>query len=38
VLDSAKHFVFVAGPQAPLQQAENTGKCRAGQLRAASGG
>ncbi len=27
-IDSAKHFVFVAGPRAPLQQAENTGVCR----------
>ena len=27
VLDLAKHFVFVAGPQAPLEQAENTGVC-----------
>jgi len=28
VADSVKHFVFVAGPGAPLQQAENTGVCR----------
>ena len=27
VLDSAKHFVFVAGPRAPLRQAENGGVC-----------
>ena len=27
VLETAKHFVFVAGPQAPLRQAENTGVC-----------
>lgn len=28
VVDSIKHFVFVAGPRSPLQQAENTGVCR----------
>ncbi len=28
-IDSVKHFVFVAGPRGPLQQAENTGVCRA---------
>jgi len=27
VIDSIKQFVFVAGPRAPLQQAENTGVC-----------
>jgi hypothetical protein len=27
LLDSAKHFVFVAGPRAPLRQAENGGVC-----------
>jgi len=27
VIDSAKHFVFVAGPRAPLRQAENGGVC-----------
>jgi hypothetical protein len=27
VSDSIKHFVFVAGPRAPLEQAENTGVC-----------
>jgi hypothetical protein len=37
-IDSIKHFVFVAGPRAPLQQAENTGTCRAGQLPAGAGG
>ena len=26
-VDSIKHFVFVAGPRAPLRQAENTGVC-----------
>jgi hypothetical protein len=40
-IDSAKHFVFVAGPRAPLQQAETTGVCRgnprAPELTAASG-
>ncbi len=34
VIDSAKHFVFVAGPRAPLRQAENTGVC-SGDPRAA---
>jgi hypothetical protein len=38
VLDSAKHFVFVAGPRAPVQQAENSGTCQAGQLPAGAGG
>jgi len=28
VADSVKHFVFVAGPAAPLTQAENTGACK----------
>jgi hypothetical protein len=28
VADSVKHFVFVAGPRSPLQQAENTGVCK----------
>jgi len=28
VADSIKHFVFVAGPRAPLTQAENTGVCK----------
>lgn len=28
VIDSIEHFVFVAGPRSPLQQAENTGVCR----------
>jgi hypothetical protein len=28
VADSVKHFVFVAGPNSPLQQAENTGVCK----------
>jgi len=37
-IDSVKHFVFVAGPQAPLQQAENTGTCRAGLLPVGAGG
>ncbi len=37
VLDTVKHFVFVAGPRAPLQQAENTGTCVAGQLPAGAG-
>ncbi len=27
VIDSIEHFVFVAGPRAPLRQAENTGVC-----------
>ncbi|HUA02545.1 MAG TPA: hypothetical protein VMB27_01505, partial [Solirubrobacteraceae bacterium] len=27
VLESAKHFVFVAGPRAPLRQAENGRVC-----------
>jgi hypothetical protein len=27
VLDKATHQVFVAGPLAPLQQAENAGAC-----------
>lgn len=39
VADSIKHFVFVAGPGAPLQQAENSGVCtgnpRAAELAAA---
>jgi hypothetical protein len=39
VIDSVKHFVFVAGPRSPLQQAENTGVCmanpRAAELAAA---
>ncbi|MGA2926042.1 MAG: hypothetical protein ABSG43_08610 [Solirubrobacteraceae bacterium] len=30
VADSVKHFVFVAGPSSPLQQAENEGICRGG--------
>jgi hypothetical protein len=29
VVDSIKHFVFVAGPRSPLQQAENSGVCKA---------
>jgi hypothetical protein len=28
IADSVKHFVFVAGPRSPLQQAENTGVCK----------
>jgi hypothetical protein len=28
LIDSVKHFVFVAGPRSPLQQAENTGVCK----------
>jgi hypothetical protein len=40
VIDSVKHFVFVAGPRSPLQQAENTGVCnedpRVAELAAAS--
>ncbi|HEY5318964.1 MAG TPA: hypothetical protein VIJ20_13330, partial [Solirubrobacteraceae bacterium] len=28
VTDSIKHFVFVAGPNSPLTQAENTGVCK----------
>jgi len=42
VIDSVKHFVFVAGPRSPLQQAENTGVCngdpRTAELAAASSG
>jgi hypothetical protein len=42
VLDSARQFVFVAGPRAPLRQAENTGVCsgdpRAAEQAAAAGG
>ncbi|MBV8219491.1 MAG: hypothetical protein JO325_13575 [Solirubrobacterales bacterium] len=41
VIDSAKHFVFVAGPRAPLRQAENGGVCSgdpAAFERAAGGG
>jgi hypothetical protein len=34
VIDSVKHFVFVAGPRSPLRQAENTGVCQ-GSPRAA---
>jgi hypothetical protein len=30
VVDGIKHFVFVGGPRSPLQQAENTGVCKAG--------
>lgn len=36
-IDSAKHFVFVAGPRAPVQQAENTGTCQEGQLPGGAG-
>lgn len=40
IADSVKHFVFVAGPRSPLQQAENTGTCpgdpRAAELAAAA--
>ena len=35
VTDSIKHFVFVAGPRAPLRQAENTGVCSSGDPQAA---
>jgi hypothetical protein len=34
IADSIKHFVFVAGPSSPLQQAENSGVCK-GNPRAA---
>ena len=36
-IDSVKHSVFVAGPRARLQQAENTGTCQAGLLPPGAG-
>jgi hypothetical protein len=35
VIDSVKHFVYVAGPQSPLQQAENTPRACKGNPAAA---